>query len=121
MLSRSRLTAAVPSAVMAAALVVTGLTAAVVTAAPAQASGNAQHGTVSTRPSDRTPSFVDGVVYSIAQVGSKVLVGGTFTKVGPGVRGAAGVVDVAGSTFGASFPDVNGAVYAATSDGSGGW
>ena len=47
--------------------------------------------------------------------------GGTFTKVGPGVRGAAGLVDVTGSTFGSAFPDVVGAVYAAASDGAGGW
>ena len=73
------------------------------------------------RPSDSTVSFVDGVTYTIAQVGSKVVVGGTFTQVGPGQRGAAGVVNVAGSTFGNSFPDVAGAVYAAAPDGSGGW
>ena len=94
---------------------------AVVAAPVAHADVDAEHGTVNPRPSDSTVSFVDGVTYTIAQVGTKVVVGGTFTQVGPGQRGAAGVVNVAGSTFGSAFPDVVGAVYAAAPDGSGGW
>ncbi len=109
-----------------AGLVTAGLTGALLVAtaaaAPmASASPNVEHGTVSVRPSDQTVSFADGVVYGIAQVGGKVFVGGSFTQVGPGVRGAAGVVNVAGSSFGTGFPDVVGAVYAAVPDGSGGF
>src|SRR4249920_1729680 len=117
-LVRSRLVASVGAA----AVVGSMLVGADVASAPAAlAAPNVQHGTVSARPSDQTVSFVDGVVYGVEQVGGKVFVGGSFTKVGPGVRGAAGVVDVASSTFGTSFPDVDGAVYAAVPDGSGGY
>ena len=118
MLHKSKAAAAVATAGLTGAMFV----GAAVAAAPAAiASPNAQHGTVSVRPSDQTVSFADGVVYGIAQVGSKVFVGGSFTKVGPGVRGAAGVVDVANATFGSSFPDVAGAVYSAVPDGGGGY
>jgi hypothetical protein len=122
MLHRSRALAAV----LTTGLVTSGLTAglvvtAVATAGPAAASVTVEQGTVAQAPSTQTVSFADGVVYGIAQVGTKVIVGGSFTKVGPGIRGAAGVVDVANSTFGSAFPDVNGAIYAAVPDGSGGY
>src|SRR6516164_5952081 len=117
MLHRSKALAAVLTAGLTGGLLV----GTAVTAPTASASVDVQHGTVAAQPSSQTVSFADGVVYGIAQVGTKVFVGGSFTKVGPGIRGAAGVVDVANSTFGSSFPDVNGAVYAAVPDGSGGY
>ena len=116
--TRRSTAAAVTTALVASLL---AAASAVVAAPAAHADGDAQHGTVNPRPSDNTISFVDGVTYTIAQVGTKVVVGGTFTQVGPGQRGGAGVVNVAGSTFGSGFPDVAGAVYAAAPDGSGGW
>lgn len=118
MLHKNKVVASAATAALTASLLA-AVSAVAVT--PAHADTDAQHGTVSVRPSDQTISFVDGVTYSIAQVGSKVFVGGTFTQVGPGIRGAAGVVNVAGSTFGASIPDVAGAVYSAASDGVGGF
>ncbi|MGZ4710378.1 MAG: hypothetical protein ACXWBN_16710, partial [Acidimicrobiales bacterium] len=117
-LVRSRLVASAGVAALAGSLLV-GVD--VATAPAAVASPNVEHGTVSVRPSDQTVSFVDGVTYSVAQVGPKVVVGGSFTKVGPGIRGAAGLVDVASGAFGSSFPDVVGAVYTAVPDGSGGY
>ena len=104
MLHSSRTTASKSVAgVVTAALTGAMLVATAVTAPVASASPNVEHGTVSPRPSDQTISFVDGVTYSIAQVGGKVFVGGTFTQVGPGVRGAAGLVNVAGSSFGRAW------------------
>ena len=105
MLHRSRALAAA----LTTGLVTSGLTAGLVVAAvasagPAAASVDVEHGTVAQAPSTQTVSFADGVVYGIAQVGTKVFVGGSFTKVGPGIRGAAGVVDVANSTFGSTLP-----------------
>ncbi len=122
MLHRSRAL----SALLSTGLVTSGLTAglvvtAVASAGPAAASVDIQRGTVAQAPSTQTVSFADGVVYGIAQIGNKVFVGGSFTKVGPGIRGAAGVVDVANSTFGSTFPDIAGAVYTAVPDGSGGY
>ena len=114
-----RSTAAVVTTALVASLLAAA--SAVVAAPVAHADVDAQHGTVNPRPSDNTVSFVDGVTYTIAQVGTKVVVGGSFTRVGPGQRGAAGVVNVAGSTFGNNFPDIAVAVYAAAPDGSGGW
>jgi len=54
----------------------------------AQADPDVQRGLASERPSDGTIHAVDGVVYSVAQVGGSVVLGGTFTEVGPGQRGA---------------------------------
>jgi len=88
---------------------------------PAKANSFAHRGIVSERPSDRTPSFVDGSVFGIAQVANRVVVGGTFTKAGPGIRGAAAPVDTVAGTFSVGFPDVAGAVFATAPDGAGGW
>lgn len=76
---------------------------------------------VAERPVDRTVGAVDGEVRTIAQVGDTVVIGGTFTRVGPGIRGAVAPLDVASGAFAAGFPDVAGAVYAAVADGAGGW
>ncbi len=87
----------------------------------AHADGAPQIGRVSPRPSDQTISIVDGHTLAVGQIGSKIVVGGDFTKVGPGQRGAAGVVGLGSGQFGTGFPDVVGSVNAVVPDGSGGW
>ena len=93
----------------------------VAAATPAAADPDSRAGTVAERPRDAAVHAVDGEVRSLAQVGGSVVLGGSFTQVGPVTRGAVGIVDVAGKTFGASFPDVVGSVSVAVPDGSGGW
>ena len=108
-----------------AVVVVALLAGALVALAPASPAGADQYppvrGIVSERPADGTLQFVDGETRSIAEVGDRVVVGGTFTQVGPAQLGAAGVVNTGSSAFGSGFADVNGAVYAAQSDGAGGY
>ncbi|WP_119727279.1 PKD domain-containing protein [Thermomonospora amylolytica] len=48
--------------------------------APAQAERLPQDRLVSPNPVDWSPNVVDGTVYAIAQVGNKVIIGGTFTQ-----------------------------------------
>lgn len=97
-------------------------TTTVLVASPAaRADADVHRGTVSARPVDRGIHVVDGVVHAIAQVGSTVVLGGTFTQVGPGLSGAAGVVDVAAARFRAGAPAIEGVVRASVADGSGGW
>src|SRR5262245_25866861 len=98
-----------------------GLLVVVATPPGAQADRDSRPGTVAERPRDAGVHAVDGEVQSVAQVGDTVVLGGSFTKVGPVTRGAAGVVDVSGQTFRAGFPDVAGLVNVAVPDGSGGW
>ncbi|MGD9959917.1 hypothetical protein [Nocardioides sp.] len=106
---------------LAAALGSTGFLA-VLTAAPvAHADPDTRAGVVAERPRDAAVHAVDGEVRTIAQVGSSVVLGGNFTRVGPVTRGAVGIVDTAAKSFGATFPDVVGSVRAAVSDGAGGW
>ncbi|MEO8329237.1 MAG: hypothetical protein ABI586_04440, partial [Candidatus Nanopelagicales bacterium] len=73
------------------------------------------------RPVDGTLNAADGEVRSIAQVGDTVVMGGSFTKVGPAKPGAAGEVDLSASSFTGNFPEVDGVVHAAVADGNGGW
>lgn len=47
---------------------------------PAAAAGTAQPTLVSALPSTATPAVLDGTVFAIAQVGNRVLLGGTFTS-----------------------------------------
>ena len=66
------------------ALVVAATAAALVAAAPAaEAVGNgvSQATVVSAVPSAATPNVTDGVTYAISQVGSQVILGGSFTGV----------------------------------------
>lgn len=94
---------------------------AIMAAPPAVADPNSRPGTFAERPRDAAVHAVDGEVHSLAQVGSTIVFGGNFTRVGPVTRGAAGIVDTAASSFGESFPDVNGAVTVAIPDGTGGY
>jgi trimeric autotransporter adhesin len=61
----------------------------------------------------------NGPVYAVAQAGGRIYLGGSFTQVGPntgfGVR-----LDTASGAW-TSGPKVNGPVYVAVPDGSGGW
>jgi hypothetical protein len=61
----------------------------------------------------------NGPVYAVAQAGGRIYLGGAFTQVGPntgfGVR-----LDTASGAW-TSGPKVNGPVYVAVPDGSGGW
>jgi len=78
---------------------------------------------VGERADDGTIQVAGGEVRAITQVGNKVVLGGTFTSVGPARRGSAGVVTLLNGAgdFGASIPDVDGAVFASLPDGTGGW
>ncbi len=87
----------------------------------AAAAGPAIPGTVSDRPDDHTLSAANGEVRALAQVGNRIYLGGTFTKVGPARLGAAGVLQTRHRAFSGHFPDVSGVVYAAAADGHGGW
>ncbi len=87
----------------------------------AVADPNSRPGTFAERPRDAAVHAVDGEVHTLAQVGGTVVFGGNFTKVGPVTRGGAGIVDTAASSFGSTFPDVNGAVSVAVPDGNGGY
>ncbi len=78
-------------------------------------------GVVAPDPVDGTISFVDGEVLALTEVGGKVIAGGNFTHVGPGLLGAAGVVDLASGAFVEGFADVDGVVTTVASDGAGGW
>jgi PKD repeat protein len=49
----------------------------------ASASGTNQSTLVSASPSTKTPNISDGVVYAIAEVGSRIIVGGSFTGATP--------------------------------------
>ena len=82
-----------------------------------------QRGVVGERADDGTIQVAGGEVRAITQVGNKVVLGGTFTSVGPARRGSAGVVTLLNGAgdFGASIPDVDGAVFASLPDGTGGW
>jgi Domain of unknown function (DUF5122) beta-propeller/NHL repeat len=79
-----------------------------------------QRGVVGDRPDDGTVQFLDGEVRAIAEVGNSIVVGGNFTKVGPGIRGAIGRVDLGVGEFSADQVDVDGAIYTVVEDGGGG-
>ena len=102
-------------------LVVTTLALVTAAAGPAAADPDVHQAMFGERPTDTTLHATDGEVRSIAQVGDRVVMGGSFTRVGPAKPGAAGVIDLAASSFQVGFPEVAGAVYAAVPDGSGGW
>src|SRR5882757_5954248 len=73
------------------ALAVTGAVIAQVNIA--SAAGTNQSTMVSTAPSTHTPNINDGTVEAIAEVGSRIIVGGSFTSVSPpGVGGGAQAV-----------------------------
>ncbi|MBC7246776.1 MAG: hypothetical protein H5T73_03220 [Actinobacteria bacterium] len=64
--------------------------------------------------------MTDGVVEAVLPGGDVTYIAGDFSYVGPN-NGHGAPIDIASSTPLSPFPEVNGAVYAAVSDGSGGW
>ncbi len=78
-------------------------------------------GVAGERPVDNAVQFTDGEVRAITEVGNRIVAGGTFTGVGPAIRGAAGAVDLTTGSFAAGFPDIVGSVLAAVPDGGGGF
>ena len=68
-------------AVLALALVLAATLGTLIPASPVSAVSARQTSVVSADPADSTPHVLDGRVYGIAEVGSKVVVGGTFTQV----------------------------------------
>jgi trimeric autotransporter adhesin len=62
----------------------------------------------------------NGTVSAVARDGNTVYVGGGFTHVGPSTGGWVPIDENTGLVTG-SFPQVTGAVYVITPDGSGGW
>ena len=102
-------------------LVVTTLALVTAAAVPGAADPDVHQAMFGERPTDTTLHAADGEVRSIAQVGDRVVMGGSFTKVGPAKPGAAGMIDLDISSFQGGFPEVDGATYAAVPDGSGGW
>ena len=62
----------------------------------------------------------DGTVYSMLETNGAIYIGGDFSYVGP--NNGSGAVTPTNSTFPyVGWPGVDGDVYAATADGSGGW
>ena len=82
----------------------TGALSVLSTVQVAHADPDSRAGVVAERPRDAGVHAVDGEVRTVAQVGSSVVIGGSFTKVGPVTRGAVGVVDTVDETFGARLP-----------------
>lgn len=62
-------------------LVLTGMVGTLLTPAPASAVQTAQSVVVNADPADWTPDILDGEATAVLQLGSKVVVGGTFTQV----------------------------------------
>ncbi len=78
---------------------------------------------VSTPPAtaDSAAYVTNGTVNAIAHYGSKTYIGGIFTMVGPRI-GHGVAISTGDGTATSGFPDVaGGSVFAAMSDGSGGW
>ena len=95
---------------------------AIVALAPGAPAMAVDHGgAVSSDPVDGTISIVDGEVLALTEVGGKVIAGGNFTQVGPGMLGAAGVVDIGSGAFVDGFADVDGVVTTVAADNAGGW
>ena len=62
----------------------------------------------------------DNKVYSVVSAGDRVYLGGDFTYVGPNV-GYGATLDTTNGQRDTKFPKINGKVFAAISDGAGGW
>ncbi len=96
---------------------VVGLTVQGVLSADADAYGPVQSQVVSAVPSTATPDIQNGIVYSITQVGTRMIVGGSFTSVAPHgstaaiTRNYVFAFDAATGTIDTGFhPAVNGVI-----------
>ena len=85
------------------------MTAVVSTAGPAQAGFEPGESWVT-----------DGTVLSIVHANDRIYIGGNFSKVGPNTGGGA-VVAASSGLYDASVGTIDGSIYAAVPDGSGGW
>jgi hypothetical protein len=100
--------------VVTAAVLSSGLALVAAGLAPASAQ-TAQSSLVATVPSTATPAVSNGIVYALAQVGNRVLAGGTFTR-----ASSAGSSTVLARPYVLSFDPTNGALdpaFAPTLDG----
>jgi sugar lactone lactonase YvrE len=102
-------------------ITVTTMAGLIALAPAAHADIDSHRGVVSEQPVERGIQVADGEVRSVAQVGNRIVLGGTFTQVGPGIAGAAGPVDITTHHFTSGFPTIDGPVYAVVTDGGGGW
>jgi hypothetical protein len=66
------------------------------------------------------PGFND-TIRAIVKVGCTLYVGGSFTSVGEAYAYGVGLDPVTGKADGFTYEDINGTVWAAVSDGNGGW
>jgi hypothetical protein len=66
------------------------------------------------------PGF-NGAINAIAKVGCTLYAGGSFTSVGEAYAYGISLDSLTGKADGFTYEDINGIVYAAVSDGSGGW
>ncbi len=64
--------------------------------------------------------LTNGLVNAIVPAGDKIYIGGRFTRVGP-YTGCGVPVNASTGAPAATYPKVNGTVYAVCADGSGGW
>jgi hypothetical protein len=98
-----------------------------VTAAVKDLAGNAIVPVTSTFSTDvcpksrkSKPGFND-TIRAIVKVGCTLYVGGSFTAVGEAYAYGVGLDRVTGKADGFTYEEINGPVYAAVSDGNGGW
>jgi hypothetical protein len=98
-----------------------------VTSAVKDRAGNAIVPVTSTFTTDVCPKVrngkpgFDGPITAIAKIGCTLYVGGTFTSVGEAYAYGISLDSLTGKADGFTYQDIDGPVYAAVSDGNGGW
>jgi hypothetical protein len=98
-----------------------------VTSAVKDRAGNAIAPVTSTFSTDVCPKSRKGkpgfndTIRAIVKVGCTLYVGGEFTSVGEAYAYGVGLDPMTGKADGFTYEDINGPVYAAVSDGNGGW
>jgi hypothetical protein len=98
-----------------------------VTSAVKDLAGNAIMPVTSTFTTDVCPKSrkskpgFNGTIRAMVKVGCTLYVGGDFTAVGEAYAYGVGLDSVTGKADGFTYEDINGTVWAAVSDGNGGW